>query len=488
MKKSITNYLNDIIIYLSIFIVNFFCITKTMDYDLYFDLRSAEDILKYGLDMKDHMSMFDGLTYWYHHWLYDLIIYPIYNLGGVTLLFILAFLITSIMLIIIYEFLRKRINSKLVALISTLLIPLFLGSFFSPKVKVFNYLIMFIQFITIYKLYTKGGIKHSIISVILSIILVNLHFPLWILVPVFYLPYIAQMIYIYVRDKFNIRLFDKFLIVDKCANNKLFIITFVIILFSCLISPYGFLPYTFAIDANGYYDSVYIHIAEMKRTSLYEYPYITMCFIWFVLYMIFNKKMSVSNLCYLLGLGLFGLIAVRNIPYLIIYYIVILTWCTFYNIHINNNIKINNYIKSLIIIIEVVILIVGINIIGFNKYSMGSSNKNMPIKSTEYIINNLDYKNIKLYNTLVAGSYLEYNHVPVFVDQRIEVYLSEFNGKADIMVDYDNTKPETLINKYNFDYYLVHKKDKMYDYLYDNNYVIIYSENNIYYLFKNDKY
>ena len=96
-KDKLNNILNDLLIYVVILILNFSFIIKILDSDFFFDIRSAKDILTCGLDFKDQISMFDGLKNIYHHWLYDLIIYPIFNLGGYPLVF------TFFLLVVLFQ-------------------------------------------------------------------------------------------------------------------------------------------------------------------------------------------------------------------------------------------------------------------------------------------------------------------------------------------------------------------------------------------------
>lgn len=76
------------------------------------------------------------------------------------------------------------------------------------------------------------------------------------------------------------------------------------------------------------------------------------------------------------------------------------------------------------------------------------SKKNYPVEATEWILQNLDVKNIKLFNEYNYGSYLLYKGVPVFIDSRADLYAPEFNGTKDengeyngrdIFSDYINT-------------------------------------------------
>ena len=51
-----------------------------------------------------------------------------------------------------------------------------------------------------------------------------------------------------------------------------------------------------------------------------------------------------------------------------------------------------------------------------------------PVSASDWIIENLDYKNIKLYNEYNYGSYLLFRGIPVFIDSRADLYAPEFNG------------------------------------------------------------
>ena len=69
-----------------------------------------------------------------------------------------------------------------------------------------------------------------------------------------------------------------------------------------------------------------------------------------------------------------------------------------------------------------------------------------PVKACDYILENLDVNNIKIFNDYNYGSYLMYRGIPVFIDSRADVYDPKFNGlKDDIFQDYIKTNG---LNKY----------------------------------------
>ena len=51
-----------------------------------------------------------------------------------------------------------------------------------------------------------------------------------------------------------------------------------------------------------------------------------------------------------------------------------------------------------------------------------------PVRAADWMLKNLDVKNIKLYNEYNYGSYLLFRGIPVFIDSRCDLYSPEFNG------------------------------------------------------------
>ena len=69
---------------LVIILIAIFCFAVspvTLQNDTFYTIKIGEHIVKNGIDMQDPFSYHD-LKYTYPHWLYDLGIYLIYNIGG----------------------------------------------------------------------------------------------------------------------------------------------------------------------------------------------------------------------------------------------------------------------------------------------------------------------------------------------------------------------------------------------------------------------
>ena len=95
-----------------------------------------------------------------------------------------------------------------------------------------------------------------------------------------------------------------------------------------------------------------------------------------------------------------------------------------------------------------------------------------PVQASNYIKENLDYQNIRLYNEYNYGSYLLFQDIPVFIDSRCDLYTPQFNkteqdpeGK-DIFSDYIKTSNITtdydeMFKKYQITHILLYKNSKL---------------------------
>ena len=116
-----------------------------------------------------------------------------------------------------------------------------------------------------------------------------------------------------------------------------------------------------------------------------------------------------------------------------------------------------------------------------------------PVAACDYIIENLDLENIKLYNEYNYGSYLLYRGIPVFIDSRADLYAPEFNGTKgedgkyhgrDIFTDYINisnisTYYEDKFEEYGITHVIIKTNSKLNMFLKrDDNYKKLYSDNN----------
>lgn len=135
--------IENLIITLLILIVPITIYGNLFENDLFFDIKTGESILKYGIDFKDHFSFHHNLIYLYHHWLYDLIIffiYKIFNYNGIRIFFVL---ISSLFGFIYFNALNKYSPNKIFSAIITLFILIITNYAFQSRVQSITYILFF---------------------------------------------------------------------------------------------------------------------------------------------------------------------------------------------------------------------------------------------------------------------------------------------------------------------------------------------------------
>ena len=494
-KVNVKQLIKTIIFILIIFIFSIVIIPKNFQNDLFFDLKTGESILKHGIDFKDHFSFIPNLVYLYHHYLYDIVINFIYSLLSYKGIFLFFLFIFTLFGISVFYVNKKRTNSNIMSLIVSIFTMYVSCYAFQSRVQSITYILFFLEVYFINKLYDTGRKRYVIYLTLISILIANIHMPLWIFTLILFLPHLLELIVCNLKKL--LKIFDNKIIFKKPKNVKIFIITFIIILFTGLITPLKLYPYTFFTKT--LFNGTYNFISEMTKTVLIsDYFEIYLLILFLLLLCIKKIKLRLSDFGLFLGLFLFSLIANRNIIYVHIFFPTLIVKIIYESIQVPRvNIKrINKLIKKVnynIVLSFTFICLIFIS--GYFMCKLDLANNDFDIKneypvlSVEFIKKNLDYKNIKLYNEFNYGSYIEFNDIPVFIDSRAEVYMKEFNGGIDVISNFldinEISKYENVFEKYQFDYALVYNESNIYYYLNSNpNFKIIFREEPIYVLFK----
>ena len=177
-KNKLNNILSNIIIIIIILIGASMLIMRFTQNDIFFDLKTGQNLFKYGLDFKDHFSFIPNLTYLYHHYLYDILISQIYSYTNFYGIFIFFLLIYSLLGLIVYKITNNYSQNKLISLFISIITMYLLKSYYSDRVQAVTYILFFLEIYYLIKLYNTGNKKYSFILILLSILIVNLHMPL----------------------------------------------------------------------------------------------------------------------------------------------------------------------------------------------------------------------------------------------------------------------------------------------------------------------
>ncbi len=449
--------------------------------DLFFDLKTGENLLNCGFDFKDHFSWIPDLTYIYLHWFYDIIIYSIYKIASYDGLFVFFLSIFMFFSLLYYFCINKHINNKIVSTVFSIIMIYLCNYAFVTRVQSIIYLLMFLEIVLLEKLYKNGDRKYSLYLLIISLLVVNLQMPIWILFTIIFVPYILEILFYMLQQRKEFLNPFKF---EKPKNAKLFLLTFCAILLSGLCSPLTYYSYIYCFQTLNNPIYTLINIGEMQPTKLiYTKKVLIIHILLYIGIYLHKLKISFRDFCLILGLFVFSLIVNKNV----IFYIFIICYILIKTVNYQSIIScIEKYLKRVnrpivnsilfVFLILCLLLVLYVKYNSFNNYGI----EYYPVGIADYLIDNTDYKNIRLYTDFNNGSYYAFRDIPVFVDSRAEVYIADFNGGSDVLLDYINLSDieysEELLTKYDFDYLSIPKGTKFHYIINnDNDYILIYS-------------
>ena len=442
--------------------------------DTFYTIKIGKYILTNGIDMLDHFSM-HNLPYTYPHWLYDVLISLIYSLKGFTSLYIFNIFCFIIISYLMFYFINKNIKSKFISLIFTILSILILSSYITTRAQVISYIVFILEYIFITNYLKKPNKFYLFGLIILSSILCNIHVAVWPFYFIVFLPYIAEYI---IAKLFKRKTIFKFIEINENKNTKYLIITMFLSIIPGFLTPIKDTPFTYLI---------YTMMGNSQSFIQEHLPpdipklIILISFSLIIILLSVINKIKAHQLFFVLGLSFMAFSSDRHIALYTIFIFPILA-DLFNQIFIKINIDIDNYtLKYLlsnigIIIITIILLILTGLFIYFNKDEKYYSEEDYPIQATNFILNNLDYKNIKLLNEYNYGSYLLFYDIPVFIDSRADLYTKEFNHKQDIFQDYMDKDYNYIIKKYNITHIISQKDSNLYSFIKNHNYNIIYED------------
>ena len=462
---------------ISFIIVIFSSLTKQFQNDTFYSIKIGQYILSNGIDMLDHYSWISNLPYTYPHWLFDVIVGITYNLFSFNGLYILTFILYMLVGVSIYFCLSKLYNNKILAYFLMIISIVIIRHFATLRAQIITYSLIIWFYYYLVKLINTNNKKYIILMIIDSVLIANLHSAIWPFILILFLPYIVE--YIIYKLKNKIKILNKLNVKYNNINIKLLILTFILILLSGLIVPNKLTAYTYLINTMRGVSQQYI--GEHQPIVLFPHK-LLIIYILFLIIVIKNKKLYLSDIFLLLGLSIMMLSSNRHASLFIILSIFL------FNKYLDKDfIKtlenklfnfFTNYIGMTCVFVFVWYILLYINI-GKIKEPYISNNSFYPIYATKYIKDNLDYKNIRLYNSYNVGSYLLYNDIKVMFDSRADLYTKEFNKKYEYLEEFMNIDKnyKDIFRKYNITHALVYKDSKLDIYLsYNKQYKEIYDD------------
>lgn len=541
LKKHINININFTIVAIVLIAIFCICVTPiTLQNDTYYTIKIGELIKNNGIDMMDHFSWHENLSYTYPHWLYDLCTYFIYAIGGFKGIYIITCALSVILGISIFLVNSKLTKNKSISFIITIGAIYVLKPYIAARAQLVTFILFIWEIFFIEKFIENRKIGYGIGLIIISVLIANLHVATWPFFFVLFLPYIAEYlislisdIIIYKKDrklviKYKIKVAQKKnnlervgelqtklneledknikikakredennsykLIIKRKKNVKFLIIIMIICAFTGLLTPIGDTPYTYLYKTME--GNTTESISEHLPLTLINNNEAMCILVIFLAILIFTKvKIRLSDLFMITGLCCLMFATRRQLSMLTLIGSVVLTRLIVEMIQIytkNNGLKeFEEAFKHIGVVISLVVLI---GIMGYDNIKPRLDDKfvdskSYPVEACDYILENIDLSTAKFYNEYNYGSYMLFRGIPVFIDSRADLYAPEFSGNKDedIFSDFINTSSiskfyEDTFEKYNITHVILGKRSKtnmIITKTHDENYKELYSDDN----------
>lgn len=524
---------------MAVVLIAIFCFAispVTLQNDTFYTIKIGEHILQNGIDMKDPFSWHENLQYTYPHWLYDVVIYLVYSIGGQVGIYISTIVLSIALGLTMYLVNTKLTKNNLTSFVLTIGAMYLLRNYIAARAQLATF-ILFILTVYFIEMFLETKKKRYVVGlIIIPIIIANVHLAVFPFYFVLYLPYIAEyMIYILsnteiilvtakidrlnkkilkttkeeeiqkIKDEIN-RLEQKnektinkkekinanpYKIKIRGNNNvKALIIIMIICLFTGFLTPLGTTPYTYLIKTMQ--GSTTHNISEHLPLTLVNNLEFMCTLVLFIAILTFtDTKIRLSDLFMLGGLVLLTFYTRRQFSMFTLICVIILNRLI--------NALLDKYdpegckkaIKKMTTITGMIVTICLVLTISVIQYKPKMNDhfideKSYPVEAATYILDNLDINNIKLYNEYNYGSYLIFRGIPVFIDSRADLYAPEFNPGVEVFNDYMNLSGmnidnvEEKLDEYGITHMLMYKKSKLRRFVEQNTekYNLLYEDDN----------
>ena len=438
-----------------------------IDNDFWFLINLGKNILNNGFTRIEPFTIHNDFSFIIQQWLSDVIFYIIYSKFGVYGMMIFLSILICIIVTLIYKLcmLASENNVKISTTITIIITFLLNMYFITTRPQVFDILLLLCELYLLELYVIKNNNLSLFLLPIVSLLMINLHSSLWLMLFVFLLPYFAEKILL--KSKYKL---------------KPLIISTIIMLLVGLINPYGLDSIKYLFSSYGITE-INEAVAEMQPlTVTLAIGYYIITFLVFISYYINKGDNKLRYLFLFLGTCYLGLSHYKGILFFLVG--IVLSLSNNLNHLVKEEGIQEKYYKlktsNLVIIIFMMccVLLFGINLysLNINEYS-----KVELYDIANYLDDNAD-KNIKLYTGYNVGGYLEYRGYKCYIDARAEVFLKANNKKEDIFMEYYNLQKNQLninsfLNKYNFDYLVVRSSDILYNYLENSDdYIMVYEK------------
>lgn len=464
---------------------------KEFQNDTFYTIKLGQYIRENGIDYKDHFSWQENLPYMYPHWLYDVITSIIYDfLGGFGALYIMTAILSVVLGISLYFTTNKICKNRLVAFIITIGQMYIMRDYVTARAQLVTFILFVLTVLFIEKYLEKPKKKYIFALIIIPILIANIHSAVFPFYFVLYLPYIGEYVIavildwhiphriyqFYIKESITItnkklkkaskeqiekykkylqklntekeksnQQFENFLIKQKERrknpyklklerNDKTLglIIIMVVCLFTGLLTPIKDMPYTYTwrIMQGNTTSKINEHL---PLTLINNKPILYALTIFIGLLAFTKVKIKLRDLLFMGGLTLLAFMTRRQVSMLTLFGGMVIARMGAELLEKYDPTGTKEFMKYITTTLGEILTILLIFSMSYSFYKpvLNESYINessYPVEACKWIKENLDYKNIKIFNDYNYGSYMLFEDIPVFIDSRCDLYTPEFNG------------------------------------------------------------
>lgn len=454
---------------------------KTLQNDTFYTIKIGEYIYNNGVsDLTQDLYSWHNLPYTYPHWLYDLIIFLVYNSYGQAGIYASTMILSSLLGISIYALCNKKSKNKVVSFVLTFASMYLIRDFLAARAQLVTFVLFTLAVLFIEKFLDTKKIRYALLLILIPLIIANLHCAVFPFYFVLFLPYIGEYLLITVVDwDLDLRILKLFFKIknrltrrqDKRDNisNKIARITLGIserkrkrnilrekpykvkvqkkhiVLLLIAVMAIGALTGFLNPAGDGAYTYLYKILQGNTTDSINEHLPVVLAenkeffiaLVAFILVLVFtDSKIKLHDLFMLGGITFLAINSRRQVSMFAIFCVPI-----FANLigqmvekYDKENFKklerfATGWFGALVIICS--FIIISTNLIKKNIRADYIDTSSYPEEAATWILDNIDLSTAKFYNEYNYGSYLLFRGIPVFIDSRCDLYSPEFNEDLD---------------------------------------------------------
>lgn len=510
----------------------------TLQNDTYYTIKIGQYIMENGIGEYDPFSWHEELPYTFPHWGYDVLIASIYNAGGLYGIYLSTAAFTVILSVVWFLVNCKLNKNKLTSFLLTLAFIYLMAPYIAARAQLLTFTLFLLEIYFIERFLQTKKKRFAIGLIILPIIIANIHAAVFPFYFVLFMPYIGEYIISLIPDLiekyrkrkiksinkklekgkisekkreklesdiiiYN-RIIDKArtarenkaknpykLVIDKNKNAKWLIAIMIICALTGFLTPLGDTPYTYLIKTlqGNTTQSINEHLPLILIAA--KPQLVTIATVLAVL-IFTDAKIKLRDVFMLGGLLLLALMQRRQLSMFMLIGLIIFNGFLVFLVNKYDKEGCKLFIQKCqkplgILLMLILVLIMCIPFLKDKINDRFIDEKEYPVAACDYIIENLDLENLKLYNEYNFGSYLIYRSIPVFIDSRADLYTPQFDTvkKRDMFSDFISLTTmghwyEDTIAKYpEITHVFIYRNSKL-DMLLcrDSNYNLLYEDDN----------